>query len=236
MTRNTHPTRRDDRLYPRWWDHQRHSLVALREALVATLYSQIPEGKGATVVDIGCGDRPYESLIRARGFRYVGCDLQGEPDCLIELGRPIELPDGEAAGIVSFQVLEHVWDLDWYLGECRRLLSNQGWMLLSTHGSWLYHPHPTDYRRWTKDGLTLELETRGFRIDHMEALVGPLAWTTQFRALGFRHVLQQIPGGGILIPPLMTLMNARMMIEDLLTPESIRRNNACVYLALCRRD
>ena len=72
------------------------------------------------------------------------------------------LPDGCAKVIVSFQVLEHVWDLDWYFSEIRRLLAPGGTLLLSTHGTWLYHPHPTDFRRWTREGLRMELSSRGF--------------------------------------------------------------------------
>ncbi len=30
-------------------------------------------------------------------------------------------------------------------------------------------------------------------------------------------------------------MNVRMILEELLTPDSIRNNNACVYVTLCRK-
>src|SRR5207253_538505 len=121
------------------------------------------------------GDRPYAPLLAARQAEYVACDLDGEVDVRIEPGRPLGLPDASVDGIVSFQVLEHVWDLDWYLGECVRLLKPGGWLLLSTHGTWLYHPHPTDFRRWTRDGLTDELQSRGLAVQEVRAVAGPLA-------------------------------------------------------------
>src|SRR5581483_7858547 len=109
------------------------------------------------IVDMGCGNSPYELLFRGEGTVYVKCDLEGAVDYILRPGEQVSLADGSADGVVSFQVLEHVADLDWYLGECRRVLRPGGWLLLSTHGVWLYHPHPTDYRRWTHDGLALEL-------------------------------------------------------------------------------
>ena len=131
--------------------------------------------------------------------------------------------------------LEHVQDLGWYLGECRRLLHPDGWLLLSTHGSWLYHPHPTDYRRWTEDGLRADIGAHGFTIERVTGLMGPLAWTTQFRLLGYRHVLLQIPLlGPLLLPPLTAAMNLRMELEDAVTPHAIRQDNACVYVVVAR--
>src|SRR5690606_18285456 len=102
-------------------------------------------------------------------------------DIVFKEGEALPIESAAADCVVSFQVLEHVWDLDAYLLECRRLMSKNGRLILSTHGTWLYHPHPGDYRRWTRDGLIRDLEMRGFEIESIDAAVGPLAWTTQFR-------------------------------------------------------
>jgi SAM-dependent methyltransferase len=221
---------------PPWWDHQRHVLVALRRAVERTAEELGPRLAGVRVVDLGSGDAPYAPLFTRHGCEYVTCDLDGAPDVRVEAGRPVPLEAAAAAGVVSFQVLEHIWDLDWYLGECARLLAPGGWLLLSTHGAWLYHPHPTDFRRWTRDGLVHELEARGFAVERVEPLVGPLAWTTQFRLLGLRQALRAVPLlGPLLLPPLACAMNLRMAVEDALTPEAVRRDNACVYLVLARR-
>jgi len=221
------------RANPSIWNHQWYPLARLRWAIEAALEHHVGAKRGA-VLDFGCGERPYEPLLRARGFGYVACDLEGAPDVLVRPGDPLDVDDGSVQGVVSFQVLEHVWDIDWYLGECRRVLAADGWLLLSTHGAWLYHPHPTDYRRWTRDGLLKELDARGFEPVHVDALMGPLAWTTQFRALGLRHALLGVPGGGVLFAPLMMLFNLRMVLEDAITPAAVASTNACVYLVVCR--
>jgi SAM-dependent methyltransferase len=227
----------DRRLRPRIWrDHDWHVMRRLRSAIERLLDGSAGLREGQRVVDLGCGDRPYAPLLEARGAVYVACDLDGDVDVRIVPGRPLDLPDASVDGIVSFQVLEHVWDLDWYLGECRRLLKPGGWLLLSTHGTWLYHPHPTDFRRWTRDGLVREIESRGLAVQEVTSVVGPLAWTTLFRLIGLRHGLGRVPVlGPLLLLPLTLLMNLRMTAEDAATPAELRDTNACVYVTLSRK-
>lgn len=233
-------SRRDPRyhrLTPDFWDHQRHVARALLRAVRHLINQFHAEIRDRSIVDLGCGDCPYEILFRQAGCEsYIRCDMSGNVDVVVEPGQQLDLPANLADVVVSFQVLEHVWDLDWYLGEARRLLRPGGVLLLSTHGNWLYHPHPTDYRRWTQDGLVQELTSRGYQIEQIEALVGPLAWTTQFRLLGIREVLKKIPliGPAFLIP-IASLMNVRMILEDAITPSRIRQDNACIYAVVARK-
>ncbi len=225
----------DTRADPAWWNHQRHSLIRLSRQLEHELDRTPHAEAGDLVVDIGCGNMPYRPLFESRGFRYVGCDIESAAQVTITPGQTIALGDGCASLVASFQVLEHVWDLAWYLGECRRLLRPDGRLLLSTHGTWLYHPHPTDFRRWTRDGLVKELEANGFAVERITGLMGPLAWTTQFRLLGYREVLRRIPlVGAVALPILTVMMNVRMELEDAVTPASITQTNACVYFVVAR--
>jgi SAM-dependent methyltransferase len=207
----------------------------LRKAILEMLDRRVGALDGRTVVDLGCGDSPYAPLFRQRGARYVRCDLGGEVDVVLRPGEPLALPAGEAEGVVSFQVLEHVWEIDWYLGEARRLLRAGGWLLLSTHGVWPYHPHPTDYRRWTRDGLVRELEERGFEVEAVLPVCGPLAWTSQIRLLGVRELLLRVPlVRWTLLPVLVLLWNLRLLFEESVTPAGMRLNNASVYVTLSR--
>ena len=232
------------RLAPPFWRHDAYTLRRLADAVSAAARSELasPAGDGAPpcVVDLGAGDAPYRVLFEERGARYVACDIgvpEGGPAVRIEPGRPLPLPDASARLVVSFQVLEHVWDLDWYLGEARRLLAPDGRLLLSTHGTWLYHPHPTDFRRWTRPGLLAELQLRGLEPISVRSLVGPLAWTTQFRAFGWHRVLTAVP---LLGPMLAAVSNSlhhlRMTIEDAITPQPWIDDNAAMYLVLAQRS
>jgi len=229
------------RLHPPFWQHDAYTLRRLAAALregIAALPRHLDSATGRPqAVDLGAGEAPYRPLFEAAGYTYLACDIDARDEALrIVAGRPLPLAAGSAALLLSFQVLEHVWDLDEYLGEARRLLADDGRMLLSTHGTWLYHPHPTDFRRWTRSGLQAELEQRGFVIERMVGLVGPLAWTTQFRAIGAALLLRRLPLlGSALAAVLSSVYHLRMILEDALTPDRWIADNAAVYLVLARK-
>ena len=137
--------------------------------------------------------------------------------------------------MLSFQVLEHVRDVDRYLDEARRILRDEGWLILSTHGTWLYHPHPEDHRRWTREGLLAEIGRHGFETTQCIPVLGPLAWTTVLRLIcGYQLCLRVPLIGRVLAGALALIMNARCYIENLITPDWVRRDNACVYVTLSR--
>lgn len=227
---------RPRRLFPRIWQHDWIALSGLRRELDRMMEIHRLLESQPTVADFGCGDRPYAALFQNAGCRYIACDLEGPVDVRIVPGQRLDVADGSVDAVVSFQVLEHVWDIEWYLGECHRILKPGGWLLLSTHGTWLYHPHPTDFRRWTRPGLEDEIATNGFINVETASIAGPLAWTLMIRLIAYREVLFKIPIlGPLLFAPLAVAMNLRARIEDAITPESIRKTNASIYLTLSRK-
>ena len=179
---------------------------------------------------------PYRSMLLQAGIRYVGADIDDAGDLLIGPDGRVPLPDGSTDAVMSIQVLEHVEDLDAYCAEIRRLLRVEGTLLLSTHGTWLYHPHPRDLRRWTRTGLGDELARRGLAVEETFSIVGPLATTTIIRLTGFAFVLRKLPlVGALLARALAVLMNLRAMLEDKMTPRSVRHDNACIYFVSARK-
>lgn len=188
------------------------------------------------VIDFGCGAQPYRALFEERGAHYEGADFDTGAQLHIRENGTISVADAVADAVTSFQVLEHVRDLGCYLSEAARILKPGGELILSTHGTWLFHPHPEDHRRWTRMGLIGELEAHGFHVTHCQSLVGPLAFTTLIRLTGFSFALRKIPFlGAIISAPLALVMNLRAVLEDALTPRSIRDDNACVYLVRARK-
>lgn len=191
---------------------------------------------GTFMVDYGCGDTPYAEMMRQLNIDYCGADLDDSGTLKIDQHGRVPLADGAAGAVLSVQVLEHVRNLDAYCAEIRRLLMDDGVLLLSTHGTWLYHPHPEDHRRWTRTGLIADLTDRGFVVEEVEALVGPLATTTIIRLTGFAFFLRRLPIiGGVLASGLAIMMNLRAMFEDYVTPTAIRDDNACVFLLRARK-
>ena len=188
------------------------------------------------MIDLGCGEMPYADMMRKLMIDYRGADIGGGCSIQISEDGRVPLPDGVADAVLSVQVLEHVRDLDAYCGEIVRILKDDGALLLSTHGTWLYHPHPEDHRRWTRTGLIVDLADRGLVVEDIHAIVGPLATSTLVRLTGFAFILRRVPLiGGTLARLLAGIMNIRAKFEDWLTPEQVRLDNACVFLVRARK-
>lgn len=231
MNPTANPARR---LKPRLIDTDWMVLRDLARSLQAAISGYVRAGM--TVFDFGCGTMPYKGMVELAGGQYIGADFGEDADVIIQSDGTALQPDSSVDVVLSVQVLEHVKDLDHYFAEIARVLKPDGKLLLSTHGTWLYHPHPEDHRRWTRTGLKNDIETRGFKVESTDALVGPLAWTTLIRLTGFAFALRKIPVVGAAVSAILAiLMNIRAQIEDAVTPAQIKADNACVYLMSCTK-
>lgn len=220
------------RLNPRMTDTDWLVLRGMRPA-IEKLASQVAAA-GQRAIDFGCGSQPYRPIFDSRGLTYTGADFADAEVRIDQSGR-VALPEASADLVLSFQVLEHVRDVGQYLGEAARLLRRGGWLILSTHGTWLYHPHPEDHRRWTREGLLAELARYGFETTECVPVLGPLAWSTVLRLTCAYQACRRIPLLGAPLGALLALiMNARGLLEERITPEWVRRDNACVYVTLSR--
>ena len=128
------------------------------------------------VLDYGCGGSPYRSLFPSAV--YHGADLTGTPGVDFTFGSDTRLPvpDAEYDLVLSTQVLEHVRHPAAYLAECHRVLQPGGRLLLSTHGTFRDHDCPSDFHRWTADGLKDAVAAAGFAVTRIQKLTsGPRA-------------------------------------------------------------
>lgn len=175
------------RLYAKKGRSGYYMLTSMRKAtnyVVDKYASRCGRGK---IVDFGCGCSPYQPLFGEHFDEYIRADIACSDDKDIELNDDGTLPleDHSCNAVVSTQVLEHVNDVDIYLKECKRVLKDEGWLFLSTHGYWKYHPSPTDFWRWTRDGLKKKLEEYGFKEIEILGLIGPEASGLQLFSLSF---------------------------------------------------
>jgi ubiquinone/menaquinone biosynthesis C-methylase UbiE len=156
--------------YRRFGKPRHHTRVkVLRQLLTARITELVTLDQvqpGQKLLDYGCGERPYEPILKTKFQEYIGADIPGNPMAELTVGPQGELSllDGAVDGVISTQVLEHVQEPQAYLREAKRVLKSGGVLILSTHGHWRYHAHPNDFRRWTVQGLQLEIRNAGFEV------------------------------------------------------------------------
>lgn len=120
------------------------------------------------VLELGSRDvngsirREFED--RLRFPVYLGLDLEAGPGVDLQ-GKAGELPfdDGQFGVIVTLEMLEHDETFWRTLAECHRVLSPEGWLLITTRGfTFPRHDYPNDYWRFSSDGLQAALRFFGF--------------------------------------------------------------------------
>ena len=134
--------------------------------------------------------------------------------------------------VISAQVLEHVPDPAAYLAETKRLLRPGGWLILSTHGIWIYHPCPLDLWRWTGAGLQRVLQVAGYGIEQFEGIVGlmPAGLHLIQDHVYKRFALRKRWFGKVFV----WLMQSLIAATDRLHGADGRARDAMIYIALAR--
>jgi len=121
-----------------------------------------PYVKG-TVLDVGCGKKPYEIIFRSQVLQYIGLDQLNEyPDAFEGadiFGDTNALPfrAGVFDTVICTQVLSHIEQPHQAFGEFKRVLKHGGVLLVTAAKSWERRtglPIP-DYFRFTDEGLTV---------------------------------------------------------------------------------
>ena len=116
------------------------------------------------VLDIGCGNKPYQPLFD-KAASYYGCDVIQSSEHNVDLlclSTDIPLPDESFETVFSTQVLEHVEDHLAMLKEAYRLLKPGGKVIVSAPMVWEHHEVPYDFFRFTRYGLMYIFERAGF--------------------------------------------------------------------------
>ncbi len=171
--------------------------------LIRDLEFAVKKYGGERVLDIGCGNKPYEGMFQGIAKEYVGCDVvqsdQSRVDVICEATK-IPLPDSSFDTVFSTQVIEHVEDHQALVREAFRLLKPGGHFIVSGPMYWHLHEEPYDFFRFTKHGFKYILEKNGFNV--MEILSNGGKW-----ALMGQVIIHTMPARMVRIRFFRTMVN-----------------------------
>lgn len=166
--------------HPSWARYRR--LVrnsADRSVLRCLEYERLADLKlTGLVLDFGGGNRTNYSSIAAgwgdpeRGYHYQSANIDPgtDPTYLIKPGEPLPVAAQSIDTVLSFNTLEHIYDLSTVLPDLHRVLKPQGCLILIVPFIFRVHGHPDDYLRGTPSFWSRRLQENGFTDIRIEAL------------------------------------------------------------------
>jgi SAM-dependent methyltransferase len=222
----------NDRLNPNIFHPRYVHLTQLRDETIKKINELTTGNKQLLLVDFGCGDMPYRSVIEPKVGKYLGVDLDMNPkaDHHIGFDSKTTLPDNYADIILSNQVLEHVDTPTGYLQEALRILKPGGSIILTTHGYWYYHPTPNDYWRWTSAGLRKTVEDSGFIVTSFYGIMGLAASGLQLLQ---DAIINKLPK--FLRPPFAFIMQLKIILFNKINSQPQRDRDASLYVVLAQK-
>lgn len=138
-------------------------------------------GKG-DLLDLGCGNKPYEEWYEPVTRSQVGCDIiqsSANRVDVICLATELKFADNSFDTVLCTQVMEHVFDHHTLLKEANRVLRPGGHVILTVPFCWELHEAPYDFFRLTKYGLEELFREQNFTIDTIKANGGK--WAAMFQ-------------------------------------------------------
>lgn len=140
-----------------------------------------PQYLSGRLIDIGCGTKPYSTLLAPYIIEHVGIDHEGtlHDKTRVDLfGSAYHLPVGDSSFDCALctAVLEHLEEPEIALRECHRALRPGGYAVYTVPFIWHLHEEPRDFYRFSKYGLKYLFEKTGFKIVEIKPLSG--FWVT----------------------------------------------------------
>jgi SAM-dependent methyltransferase len=174
-------------------------------------------------LDLGSGTSPYSELVASVGLDLRTLDITPEtnPD-YVGTADATGLETASVDLVICTQVIEHVESPSDALREIARILRPGGQLILTAPHVWFFHPHPTDYWRFTQQGIVQLLDSAGLRPKELLAQGGSVAAFCQIvNFLGYGVM-------GKLGAPVYATMNALAGLDRLVANDLFCLNFACL--------
>jgi len=141
--------------YPDW---------ILLSALARDVDGALTRYARGSLLDVGCGARPYEDP-KYRLERWIGFDThENEAADIHGFAYDIPLEAESVDTVLCTQVLEHLETPDVALAEFNRVLKPGGHLVLTVPQYWPLHEEPRDFFRYTEIGLDRTIAAAGFEV------------------------------------------------------------------------
>ncbi len=134
------------------------------------------------LLDIGCGNKPYEEFYKPYTSKQIGCDIVQSDANRVDVLCPataLNFEDTIFDTAFCTQVLEHVYDHHSLVKEANRVLKPGGKLILTVPFCWELHEEPYDFFRLTKHGLKELFEENNFKVLSIKSNGGKWAATFQ---------------------------------------------------------
>jgi len=153
----------------------------LTKRQLASLLIEAADYAHGMIIDIGCGDKPYQAVFSHRVSQYVGVDLPRparRKKAADVWGNAMALPfkSNTVDTVLCTEVLEHVPEPSKCFQEISRVLKVGGHLIMTAPQTWGLHEEPYDFFRYTKYGLTHLARTSGLEVEYVKPECGP--WAT----------------------------------------------------------
>jgi SAM-dependent methyltransferase len=152
--------------------------------LIRDIKEAISKYAKGNFLDLGCGNKPYETLYNPVTSYQTGCDVMQSDKNRVDVLCPItdlKFNDAQFDTILCTQVLEHVFEHDKMMKEIFRVMKPGGHIILTVPFAWELHEEPYDFFRYTKHALKELFEQAGFEIDYIKPNGGKWAAIYQLR-------------------------------------------------------
>lgn len=127
------------------------------------------------VHDWGAGTKPIKNYLKENNAEFISIDKLDhvEADIIIDIEKPLSIPNKDADFAFCLEVIEHAWDTKQLLNNIHWNLKDGGILYLSQ--PFFYEVHKEDDRiRYTYHGLKQLLEEAGFTVEDIQPTVGDL--------------------------------------------------------------
>jgi SAM-dependent methyltransferase len=168
-------------------------------------FARLPETQGGSLLDLGCGTRPYSHLYRDRFCHCIAGDytIRGPIDVRLDAGK-LPFSNGTFDVVLMSEVIEHVPSTVMVLAEVSRVLKPGGLLLITWPFNYMLHEIPNDHVRYTEFGMAGCLDKVGMKIEHLfrrgNALMLMLV-LGEFLVGGFLEIFARLPVIGKVFRP-----------------------------------